>query len=83
MKLKVQRIGNGAGLQLPNEALQHLDLDVGSIVYIELSDGQLVISSRPRLTLEDMLATCTPDNTALTEEDREWLSDGPVGKEIL
>ncbi|MEP5232133.1 MAG: hypothetical protein ABJQ78_11935 [Alloalcanivorax sp.] len=50
---------------------------------MELTDEQLIIRPKPMPTLEEMLAACTPENTALSEEDREWLSDGPVGKEIL
>ncbi len=83
MKLKVQKISNGAGLLVPKTVLQHLGLDVGSIVDMELTDEQLIIRPKPMPTLEEMLAACTPENTALSEEDREWLSDGPVGKEIL
>lgn len=83
MELKVQRIGNSAGFVVPKAVLQHLGLDVGNVVDMELTDGRLIIQPKPMLTLEQMLATCTPENTALTDEDREWLSDGPVGKEIL
>lgn len=83
MELKVQRIGNSAGFRVPKVVLQELGLDVGSVVDMELTDGRLIIQPKPMLTLEQMLATCTPENTALTDEDREWLSNGPVGKEIL
>jgi antitoxin component of MazEF toxin-antitoxin module len=83
MELKIQRIGNSAGFVVPKAILQHLGLDVGSVVDVELADGQLIIRPKPKLTLDEMLATCTPENTALTDEDREWLSDDPVGKEIL
>ncbi|MDF1638119.1 AbrB/MazE/SpoVT family DNA-binding domain-containing protein [Alcanivorax jadensis] len=68
---------------MPKAILQHLGLDVGSVVDVELADGQPIIRPKPKLTLDEMLATCTPENTALTDEDREWLSDDPVGKEIL
>ena len=62
---------------------ESLKLSCSILVLMELSDEQLIIRPKPMPTLEEMLAACTPENTALSEEDREWLSDGPVGKEIL
>lgn len=46
------------------------------------ADGQLILRPKRMLTQEEILATCTADKTALTEEDREWLGASPVGKEI-
>ena len=37
---------------------------------------------RPKYTLEQLLAECDP-NAELTDEDREWLLDPPVGREII
>ena len=34
-------------------------------------------------TLEEMLATCTPEKMVLTEEDRQWLDNDPVGNEEI
>jgi antitoxin ChpS len=38
--------------------------------------------TRPKYTIEQLLADCDP-NAELTEEDREWLSDPPVGREVI
>jgi antitoxin component of MazEF toxin-antitoxin module len=82
MELKVEQMGKGAGVRLPTSVLEQLGLDVGSLVDMELADGQLILRPKRMLTQEEILATCTADKTALTEEDREWLGARPVGKEI-
>mgnify|MGYP000603534251 CR=1 FL=1 len=47
-----------------------------------IRDGALVMRpSGP--TLEEMLATCTPEKMALTGEDRQWLDSDPVGNEEI
>ena len=50
MELKVQRIGNSAGFTVPKALLRHLGLDVGSVVDVELADGQLIIRPKPMPT---------------------------------
>jgi antitoxin ChpS len=35
-----------------------------------------------RYTLEELLAQCDPE-AAPSNEDREWLDDGPAGAELL
>ena len=37
---------------------------------------------RPLPTLEELLAQCEP-NAPVSDEDREWARDAPVGKEII
>ena len=41
-----------------------------------------VAASRPRYTLNQLLAQCKP-SAARTKEEREWLSDKPIGNELV
>ena len=62
--------------------MEQLGLDAGSTLAVEIRDGALVMRpSGP--TLEEMLATCTPEKMVLTEEDRQWLDNDPVGNEEI
>lgn len=83
MKFKAEIMGDSAGIRLPKAVLQHYGLTVGDAVEINLIDGQIVIHPKQKITLDQILATCTPENTELTNEEREWLNAAPVGKEIL
>jgi antitoxin ChpS len=37
---------------------------------------------RPRYTLDELLAQCNP-KARRTKEEREWLTDKPVGGELI
>lgn len=81
--MEAKIMGGSAGIRLPKAVLQQLGLEVGDAVEINVIDGRIVLHPMPSLSLEEMLATCTPENTELTNEEREWLNASPVGKEIL
>lgn len=78
-------IGKSMVVTIPREILQRIDWDAGTQVNMNIQDGKLVIEPRKtqRYTLEQLLATCTEENMALTEEDQVWLEARPLGKEIL
>jgi antitoxin component of MazEF toxin-antitoxin module len=70
---------------IPRKILKLINLDAGTQVEISVFDGKLIVEpkKRPCYTLTELLATCTEDNMALTDEDRAWLDAKPVGKEAL
>jgi antitoxin ChpS len=49
-----------------------------------IESGRLMIEphTRPKYTLEELLAQCD-ENLELTEEDKEWLNMKPVGAELI
>jgi putative addiction module antidote len=48
LKLKIKQIGNSAGVVLPKEALNHLNVDKGSEVYlVESGDGYILTQYDP------------------------------------
>jgi len=37
---------------------------------------------KPKYKFEDLLAQCDPD-AELTQEDKQWVDAGPVGREVI
>jgi antitoxin ChpS len=85
MTVTLRNLGSSVVMTIPQRILKLCNLDAGARVEVSVQDGKLVVVPErlPRYTLAELLATCTEDNMALTDEDRAWLSAGPVGKEIL
>lgn len=82
MEVRIRKWGNSSAVRLPKALMEQLGLDAGSTLALEVRDGALVMRpSGP--TLDEMLATCTPEKMALTEEDRQWLDSDPVGNEEI
>ena len=82
MEVQIRKWGNSSAVRLPKALMEQLGLDAGSTLAVEIRDGALVMRpSGP--TLDEMLATCTPEKMALTEEDRQWLDSDPVGNEEI
>ena len=77
--------GRSVIMTIPQEILRLIDLSAGTKVDMNVHDGKLVIEpkEKPGYSLAELLTTCTEENMALTEEDRAWLEEKPLGKEIL
>lgn len=84
MKLSIKQWGNGAGLPLSKPLLKLIRSEIGDTVEAQVVDGGLMIKpiTEPEYSLDELLATCTKGNTRLDDEDRAWLSDTPMGKEL-
>lgn len=80
----LRKVGGSVMLAVPPAILDLLQLSAGARVGLAVDNGRLVVEpqARPRYTLEELLAQC--DVTAASEdEDREWLSGGPAGRELI
>jgi len=84
MKLSIKQWGNGAGLPLSKPLLKLINSAVGDSVDAQVVDGGLLITpiQQPEYTLDELLGTCTKSNTRMDSEDRAWLQNTPVGKEL-
>ena len=80
----LRKVGGSVMLAVPPALLDMLGLRPGTQVGIAIEGGRLVVEpqQRPRYTLDELLAQCNP-KAPRTKEDREWVSNGPVGAEIL
>ena len=80
----LRKVGGSVMLAVPPALLDVLDLRPGAEVGIGVERGRLVVEpqKRRRYTLNELLAQCKP-RAARTREEREWLRDKPVGRELL
>lgn len=80
----LRRVGGSVMLAVPPALLDLLHLSAGEKVGLMVDGGRLVVEpvTRPRYTLEELLARCDPA-APVPDEDRQWLDGGPAGNELL
>ena len=84
MRTNIRKWGNSAGAIIPAAALAKSGLKLGECVDIIAEDGQITIKTRtPEYSLDDLLAATPASAVKLTDEDKEWLGDSPVGQEQI
>ncbi len=82
MEVKIQSWGNSGAIRLNKGLLNQLDVEVGSLLDVEVIDGVLHLKpAEPVYTMDDLLVGCTSENMQLNDEDRQWLNADPVGNE--
>lgn len=88
----LRKVGGSVMLAVPPALLSVLQLQPGAKVGIAVESGRLVVQprTRPRYTLEDLLAQCNAtgrrskqSSSRRSKEDREWLNSKPVGRELI
>lgn len=79
----LRKVGGSTMLAVPPALLEVLDLKPGSEVALAIDAGRLVVvpQTRPRYTLDELLAQCHP-KARRAAEDRAWLGAKPVGREL-
>ena len=84
MQVQIKKWGNSAGIPLSKPILQQLKVSQGDSVEMEFRDGGLFLKpmAKPEFTLDELLATCTPEAMQMDDEDREWLHASSVGQEL-
>lgn len=79
----VRQSGGANIVSIPKSIVSTLGLHVGSKLDLSIVDNKIVLTPiADELTLEALLAASPKASFAVTEEDREWLSTKPSGKEI-
>jgi antitoxin ChpS len=71
-------------LAVPPAILDLLHLQPVATVSLAVEGDRLIVQpqTKPRYTLEELLAQCDPQ-APIGEEDRAWLDSPPVGRELL
>ena len=83
MHTNIRKWGNSAGTIIPAPVLAEAGLSLGDAVEIEAVEGKIVISqAAPRYNLDDLLRASPTDSITLDEEDKAWIHDESVGREI-
>ena len=82
--VSVRESGGAEIVTIPKAVGRALGLHVGSELVLSVIEGKIVLDPAPEdtLSLEDLLAGSAPEDLSLIEEDLEWLSMKPVGKEL-
>ena len=80
----LRKVGGSIMLAVPPALLDLLGLRAGVNVGIAVEGGQLVVKphSRPRYTMDELLAQCDP-NAARSKEDREWVQSKSAGGKLI
>lgn len=80
----LRKVGGSVMLAVPPAILDLLHLQAGATVGLAVDSGRLVVdpTPRPHYTLDELLAQCDA-SAEVSEEDRAWLDDKPVGGELL
>ena len=81
----LRRLGGSVVMTIPRKVLALVNLDAGAKVKLYVENGKLVVSpqDKPTYRLAELLHTSGSTKRRLTAEDRRWLTDGPVGKELF
>jgi antitoxin ChpS len=79
-----RKVGGSVMLAVPPAILDLLHLQAGATVGLAVDGGRLVVEPmpRPHYTLDELLAQCDA-SAEVSQEDRAWLDDKPVGSELL
>lgn len=82
--LAIRQSGGANIISIPKAILNVLGLHVGSTLDLSIRNQSIVLTPvKEKLRLEDLLAETPQEALSLTAEDKEWLQDAPVGKEVL
>ena len=80
----LRKVGGSVMLAVPPAILDLLHLQAGATVGLSIDDGRLVVEPTPRTrySLDELLTQCDA-SAEVSEEDRAWFNDSPVGNELL
>ncbi len=80
----LRKVGGSVMIAIPPALLDVANLTVGGQVAVTVEAGKLVIErqSKPKYTLQELLAQCDPEAPA-SDEDQVWTSSGAVGREEI
>ncbi len=80
----LRKVGGSVMLAVPPALLDILHLRAGAQVGLTVESGRLVVEAqqRPRYTLDELLAQCSP-KARRSKREREWLAGKPVGEELV
>ena len=80
----LRKVGGSVMLTIPPVLLDVLHLSAGNTVGLIIENGQLIIKAdpKPHYSLQELLAVCD-SAIEYSTEDIAWLSEPPIGNELL
>ena len=84
MKMTIKKWGNSLATRIPKAVVESVGLHFNQEVEIEAVNGKIIITPSKTIeyNLEDLLHQCKPEAMVLTDEDKEWINNPPVGNEV-
>ena len=85
MQMTIKKWGNSLAARIPKAVAESVDLHLDQLVDIDAVNGKIVITpleTEKKFKLDDLLDQCKPEAMQMDVEDREWLDDEPVGREV-
>ena len=82
-RTQLRKVGRSVMLAAPPALIDVLELRAGARVNIAIEEGRLVVAprTRPRYTLDELLAQCN-ETAPADDGDRAWLEAKPIGNEL-
>jgi antitoxin ChpS len=80
----LRNVGGSVVMTIPKPVLDELGLSANTKVDVSTEDGRMVVArqTRPKYTLEELIAQCDLD-APWSEEELEWMNAPLVGREII
>jgi len=85
MQMTIKKWGNSLATRIPKAVADSAGLHLDQQVDIEVVNGKIVITpieKKNEYKLDELLSQCKPSSMKIDKEDKEWLDDGPVGREV-
>ena len=85
MQMTIRKWGNSLAARIPRAIAESSNLHLDQTVDIEAVDGKIVITPltvKKEYKLDDLLRQCKAETMRVDREDREWLDNEPVGREV-
>jgi len=80
----LRTVGGSVMFAIPKSLLEGLGLKPNQEVGVSITDGRLMVDPtlKPRYLLADLVAQCDLERT-FSADEREWMDDPAVGREVI
>ena len=79
----IRQSGGAEIVSIPKAIGKTLGLGVGSKLDLTIEDNKIILAPAEEVvSLDELLAASPKSAFKITDEDRDWLSAAPVGKEL-
>jgi antitoxin component of MazEF toxin-antitoxin module len=81
----IKKWGNSLATRIPKAIVESINLHLDQKVTMEAVNGKVIITpirEKTEYHLDELLSKCKPQAMAIEDEDKNWLTDDPVGKEV-
>ncbi|MCL5975330.1 MAG: AbrB/MazE/SpoVT family DNA-binding domain-containing protein [Gammaproteobacteria bacterium] len=82
MDIIVRKSGGAEIVSIPKAIGKAAGIKAGTVLSLSVKDNQIILSPKHSTTVEELLAGCSPEMFALTDEDKQWVGDSPKGLEL-